>query len=144
MAGVLEETTSSDIDRTHVEQRVRDWLDRINSLYAQIEGWLPAGWTAARRGAARMREELMAKFELPAEEMPVLELSYRGKPSARLEPRGLWIIGANGRLDLFRGDNHYIIVDAAENFGTPEWHIAPLSDRRNLQRLTAQTLASAL
>jgi hypothetical protein len=144
MPGVLEETTAPDIDRSHVERRVDDWLDRINKLYAQIQSWLPPGWTADRGGPGRMREELMAKFGVAARDVPVLELSYQGTPSARIEPRGLWIIGANGRLDLFRGRNHYIIVDTAENFATPEWRIAPLSDRRDLQRLTAQTLASVL
>lgn len=144
MPRVLEETTNQPIDRAHIERRVKDWSDRVQTLYRQIEAWLPAGWTIEKRGAVRMHEELMQKFAVPPQSLPVLELFHDGKPSARIEPRGLWIIGANGRLDLIKGADHYIIIDAAENFAPPAWQIAPLSDRRKLQKLNAQTLNAAL
>jgi len=91
-----------------------------------------------------MHEELMKKFGVSPRSVPVLQLFHQGAPSARIEPRGLWIIGANGRLDIVRGTKHYVIIDAAENLAKPDWQIAPLSDRRNLQKLNAQTLSAAL
>jgi len=144
MSGVLEETTSREIDKDHVVRRVDDWVGRIDRLYRQIEEWLPSGWTASRVGTVRMHEELMQKFGVSARNLPVMELSYNGKPSARVEPRGLWIIGANGRLDLFSGPGHYVIIDSAGNFEPADWQIAPLSDRRNLKPLNGQTLSAVL
>jgi hypothetical protein len=144
MADVLEEITNTEIDRDHVVRRIDDWVSRIDALYRNIAGWLPTGWVADRKGAVRMSAELMQKFHVPARELAVLRLSYDGKPSAHIEPRGLWIIGANGRLDLFSRSGHYVIIDAAENFQEPDWHIAPLSDRRNRQPLNRETLAAAL
>jgi hypothetical protein len=144
MPRVLEEVTTQQIDRDHIARRVDDWADRINSLYRQIEEWLPLGWSADRPVTVSMHEELMQKFGIGGRDLPVLRLSYHGTPSARIEPRGLWIIGANGRLDLFGGSGHYVIIDTAENFESPDWHIAPFSDRRKLQRLTRETLISAL
>lgn len=144
MPGVLEETTSREIDRDHIVRRVDDWTNRIEALYRQIEGWLPAGWTADRKGTVQMREELMKKFGMPARELPVFQLSHQDKRSARIEPRGLWIIGANGRLDFFAGSGHYVIIDFAENFQSPDWRIAPLSDRRTMQPLNRETFTSAL
>jgi hypothetical protein len=144
MPRVLEETTNRQIDRDHIVRRVDDWVGRIEALYQQLSRWLPAGWTADRSGTVQMREELMQKFSVPARELPVLQLSYQGKPSAHIEPRGLWIIGANGRLDLFSGLGHYVIIDSAENLEPPDWRIAPLSDRRKLRPLNQETFATAL
>jgi hypothetical protein len=144
MSRVLEETTSEEIDREHIIRRIDDWVDRIEALYRQIGEWLPAGWSTERQGTVRMHEELMQKFGVSARELPVLQLAHDGMPSARIEPRGLWIIGANGRLDLFRGRHHYIIVDAAENFSLPDWQIAPLGDRRKSRKLDRETLISVL
>jgi hypothetical protein len=89
-----------------------------------------------------MHEELMRKFDVPAQDLPVLELSSDGGRSAHLEPRGLWIVGANGRLDLFVGPQHYVIIDAAENFQAPQWQIAPFSDRRQLKPLDSNTFGA--
>jgi hypothetical protein len=144
MPRVLEETTSREIDRDHVTRRVDDWANRIDALYRQVAGWLPVGWTADRKGTTQMREELMQKFDVPARELPMLQLSYQGRPSARIEPRGLWIIGANGRLDFFTRSGHYVIVDSAENFESPDWRIAPLSNRRTPQPLNRETFNAAL
>lgn len=143
MPYVLEETTSQEIDRNHVMRRVDDWVDRVSALYADICRWLPAGWTAQKSGSVRMHEPLMQKFDLPARDLPVLEFSS-GERSARLEPRGLWIIGANGRLDLFAGAHHYMIVDTAENLQPPQWQIAPFSDRRQLKPLNSSTFEATL
>jgi hypothetical protein len=144
MPFVLEETTSQNIDREHVERRVADWADRINALYNEIADWLPAGWTAKHSGSVQMHEELMRQFDVPARNLPILLLSSTDGRSGRIEPRVLWIIGANGRLDLFVGANHYLIVDAAENFQPPLWRIAPFSDRRQLRPLDAGTFGAAL
>ena len=144
MADVLEEITNPGIDRDHVLRRVDDWARRIDALYRQIAGWLPAGWTFDQEGAIRMSEELMQKFGVPARELPILQLLQDGKRSAHIEPRGLWIIGANGRLDLFSRSGHHVISDAAENFQPPDWRIAPLSNRRKRQPLDQETFVTAL
>jgi hypothetical protein len=141
---VLEETTSQDLDRDHITRRVDDWAKRIDSLYWQVAGWLPAGWTADRQGRVEMHEKLMQRFAVPARQLPVLQLWYQDHPAARIEPRGLWIIGTNGRLDFFTRSGQYIIIDSADNFASPDWRIAPLSDRRTQKPLDQETLTSAL
>jgi hypothetical protein len=144
MPGVLEETTNQPIDQAHIQRRVKNWLDRIDTLYQQIESWLPPGWTAQKAGNVTMYEELMRKFQIPAQNLPILQLYDHATPAVRIEPRGLWIIGANGRLDLLKGNDHYLIVDAAENFARPDWQIAPLSNRRKLEKFNAQSLNAML
>lgn len=74
----------------------------------------------------------------------MLDLVHDGRRVASIEPRGLWIIGTNGRLDLTRDDERYLITDEAEIFAHPSWRIAPFSNRRQLKRLDRDELLSLL
>lgn len=143
MADVLNEVTT-ELTRDQIHRRVEDWIQRIDDLYLQIGRWLPAGCSAERRRTKRMDEELMREFRMPPRDLPILDILMDGRHVATIEPRGLWIIGANGRLDLVIGQKHYVIVDDAENFDPPHWRIAPLDDRRKLDDLDEAKLRSVL
>ena len=103
---------------------------------------LPA--SAADRARVRMIEEPMREVDLPPRELPVLDLLADETPAATIEPRGLWIVGANGRLDLRRGADHHLILDRAANFEEPDWVLVPLSDRRRAVPLDRSALSSVL
>lgn len=119
-----------------------DWERRIDDLYIQIEGWLPAGYAAQRHRTKLMHEEMMQKFGIAARRLPILNITRGSVPVATIEPRGLWIIGANGKLDMIVGQKQYIIVDTAENLASPSWIFTPFSNRRERQPLTQQTFCS--
>ena len=113
----------------HVARRVEDWEGRLDELYAMIGGWLPDGWEARRSVPMVMHETLMRKFGVAAKRMPTLELRSGTGDTARMEPRGLWIIGGNGRIDLKRNGRRYLIVDMAGSFEAPDWQVAPAERR---------------
>ena len=48
----------------------------------------------------RIYEDMMQRFDVPAQHFPIRSLLRHDDVVGRLEPRGLWIIGANGRFDL--------------------------------------------
>ena len=50
--------------------------------------------------------------------------SDRAGHATRLEPRGLWIVGGNGRINPEGGRQRCLIVDTAENFEKPDWQAA--------------------
>ena len=58
-----------------------------------------------------MHEEMMREFGVPPREMPILDLLHNGVCAASLEPRALWVIGANGRLD-FEQERHHAAAHA--------------------------------
>ena len=118
------------IDRAHVLRRLADWSSRIDDFYRNVLSWLDDDWTSAIVRTVPMDEPLMQKFNVPAAHLPVLRLSSIGRPDVVFEPRGLWIIGINGRIDLTHSDQHYIITDQSENFTAPDWQIAPILNRR--------------
>lgn len=148
MSDVLEELAdeeSGDIDRSHVERRLDDWSDRISRLYTSVEGWLPAGISANRNNSVPVSEELMKKYQVGTRHLPILTMEKNGQWIGKIVPKGLWIIGANGRLDLFVKSSHFILVDRAENFSSPLWMIAPSTNRRLEQKeLNSETFLKAL
>jgi uncharacterized DUF497 family protein len=127
-----------------IAKRVSNWVDRIEALYTAIDGWLPDGWTIVRRDSVVMHEELMRKLDIPPRQLPTLIMHKQDGTGAQLQPRGLWIVGTNGRLDLLTGHNQFMIIDQAATFSEPNWKIARLDKRNQFDALTRETFAAAL
>lgn len=145
MATVLDEVTSDTVATIDVEKRVSDWEKRINDLYGRVIEWLPHGWRKKNEQRfVQMHETMMKEHGVGPKKLPILEFEGPNGVVAQLEPRGLWIIGANGRIDLRIGSEHYVIVDRADNFAQPEWDFARFADRGHTRPFSAQVLQAAL
>lgn len=144
MSDALHDLTEADVTAEYVRRRVDDWVARIGKLYAALQAWLPPDCTATRSGTVPMHEELMQRFSLQTRRLPVLEVKRGGSTCATVKPHGLWIIGANGRLDLRTARGTFIIIDRSLAFEPPLWHIAPLSDRTRYEPLTEATFGAVL
>ena len=132
------------LDRAYVERRLNDWRGRLAQLYADIEAWLPAGWSMADGGEVAIREDLMLRFDVPQQKLQAKNLIRLGCKIGRIEPRGLWIIGANGRVDITLPDAHYLVIDRAESFDPPNWQLSSFMTRRDQRRLTRDVIAQIL
>ena len=144
MGTVLDDVTSDTVDAAHVQRRVEDWENRLNGLYAAIGEWLPDGWESLPGDPVVMHEPLMLKFGVAARPMPTIELHDRVGHVAKLKPRGLWIIGENGRVDLMHDGHYYFLMDTAENFAEPNWEVSPAEQRRHREALTREWLRNVL
>ena len=144
MNTVLDEVTSDAIDATHVERRVKDWKARLNGLYTKIGEWSPDDWEARRGPPVRMHEKMMREFGVAARQLPTFELHGRNGEVVKLKPHALWIIGNNGRVDIKCDGRHYLVVDAAEIFGEPDWQAAPARHRCDREAVTADWLKRIL
>ena len=144
MKTVLEEVTSDAIDAEHVRRRVEDWEARLNGLYAMIGEWLPDGWEARRGVPVLMHEKMMKAFGVEAKRLPTLELHGRVGRVFRLMPRGLWIIGNNGRVDLKGDGSRYIVIDMADNFEEPNWEVSRDDRRSDREAVTREWLGRLL
>ena len=111
------------VTREHVQARVENWQSRIREFYSLIRAWAEKNdWKVNDSGRVEMLEELMQEYEIPPAEQPVLRLD-RGAQFALFFPKGLWVIGANGRIDLITPKGSFIIVDLANQFAEPKWMI---------------------
>ena len=127
---VLEELSQDELGADHVQRRVDDWVSRIEALYSAVESWLSVGWDARRAAPVPMHEELMREMGLPTRDLPTLELIHNGVVRGKFRPYGLWIIGTNGRIDLIKGQERYLLLDHAGIFEPADWHVALSTARR--------------
>lgn len=128
------------IDRVHVERRVDDWLLRLDQLFDCIQSWATAnGWTIAI-GRMPMHEELMIKFDIPARSQPTLTLTSPAGAVVFVKPKALWVMGANGRVDLYSPQGAFTMVDVAEQFQPAQWTLHRIG-KRNGQPFTPAMIA---
>ena len=127
-----------------MRRRVDDWEERVQGLYTMIGDWLPDGWEARRGAPVVMHEPLMRNFGMDPKPMPTLELYDGAGHVTRLEPRGLWIIGSNGRVDLKGGSQCHLIVDMAVSFEAPDWQVARAERRSDWEAVTCGWLKRVL
>lgn len=115
--------TENQMTQQQVQARVDDWVKRVQKLYDEIKGWLKPveGLRVEENQNASMYEELMQQFGIRPQPMPTLDIYEGTNLIARLKPIGLWIIGANGRVDLMLRDGAIVLVDESEQFQASKW-----------------------
>ncbi|MDE0000262.1 MAG: hypothetical protein OXQ89_21165 [Rhodospirillaceae bacterium] len=143
MTTVLDDVTSESIDAPYIQRRVEDWIHRVSSLYDALSAALPEGWST-KAAAVTMHEELMRKFGVPAASVPTLAFAHKSGATASLVPHGLWVIGANGRLDLTANGQRYLVLDLADSFTCPEWRVCTAQDRKRREPFTPDWLNRVL
>lgn len=124
------------ITKQHIELRVQDWVDRINSLYELIREALSAkaDISICTPHSIDMHEELMQQFNVPSVELPVLNIKKNNQVVVTVKPVGLWVIGANGRVDLLSEQGSYILVDQAAHGAKPNWKVFSPDNREKSEK----------
>jgi len=86
------------MNQTMTLEEMRDeYLARVESLYAQVRAWIRAFDPRAtlEEEDTLLREEPVAPYKAK-----ILVIERPGYKPVRLIPRGRWIIGAEGRIDM--------------------------------------------
>jgi hypothetical protein len=111
------------LSQADIEKRVNDWMNRISGLYSSIKEWLNTSpsYTTREQSEVIMYEELMQKYQIDPKKLKVLDIYAGDKIIATFKPIGLWIIGANGRVDILSKKGTILLVDKAEKFEPPSW-----------------------
>ncbi|MCK1390111.1 hypothetical protein [Bradyrhizobium sp. 1] len=87
----------------------------------------------------------MRKFHVARANMPSFDILREGTPVMRFQPKGLWTIGANGRIDLVRREGTFILVDQSENLsGNPQWEYYAPGNARATTKLNKDTFIQLL
>ena len=130
------------IDKSHIQQRVEDWKKRIEDLYAFVENELSQlpGVSIKKDRYVQMYEELMVKFDVEAQSIIILDVYKNGNLALSFKPVGLWVIGANGRIDILTSKGSYILVDRAEHGDNSQWVIYSPKNRRSGETLTSEII----
>jgi hypothetical protein len=122
----------TEIDKQYIENRVADWKNRLYALYATVEqcsiNYIDV--VCKRERTTTMYEELMKKYGVAEETLPLLDMYKNQKIFATFKPIGLWVLGANGRVDVLTESGAYIIVDTSDNRSEPRWEVYSPNNRK--------------
>jgi hypothetical protein len=125
------------VSRERVLERLQDWQRRVHQLYAQVEqAFRGTPFGIDRQGKHTSNEELPQRVGLTEEQQPKIDVLRVVRPdgtnAAIFFPRGLWVIGANGWIDLrivrpVGGSESYLLQDQSEPFSGPaQWVRIPI------------------
>jgi hypothetical protein len=123
----VREATSPTPER--VRQRLDDWRSRVDALYDSIEDVLVGtGFKTDRSGTHANTEKIPQRLGIHQPALNILRVVRPdGTNAATLTPKGLWVTGANGRVDLriisVSGSNEiYLLLDTSEPLSQkPKW-----------------------
>jgi len=146
------------VTKKHVEERLRDWERRLRELFARVEKWSIAQWgkgCVTHGSIVPPREYAMEEAGVGPRRLPTLTVQV---PQAgnmpmtiSLVPSCLWIIGANGRVDVRVGVKggelflqrsvHHVLVDLGGKDGqSSDWQIRNRDPRKVLEPFTKDVL----
>lgn len=140
-------------DRRRVLERLRDWQTRVHSLYESVQNTLGPGYACDRTGKHESMEEMVQRAGLTPGEVPkldILTITQNGKQVARFEPRSLWMIGANGQVNVVLtpksgGRRLYMLIDRSLPLSNDsDWRIVQPSDRLHQPPFRPETFGDLL
>jgi hypothetical protein len=128
---VWEKTDTGVFTRQRVVNRVDDWINRVDGLYAKVKDYLAShqGLTVETTRSAPMSEEMMQNFAVPDRELPILDILRGRDPVLSLVPRALFIVGGRGRIDVITTSGTRLLVDQGSE-GQPDWRLISAESRR--------------
>ena len=120
------------IESGYIQKRVDDWKNRVDDLFKNVNNWIlqKPNYTCKYGPQTTVYEDMMNTFEIPQQNLNTLDVLLNQKIILAFKPKGLWVLGANGRIDIISAKGSYIIVDLAEQLQTPKWQIYS-ADRKN-------------
>ncbi|MCO7227740.1 hypothetical protein NH398_00630 [Halomonas sp. CnH100-B] len=122
----------SELDKEYIENRVKDWGQRIEAVFSLVKNSLSGNSEIEffEEKTVQMYEELMQEFNLSPVSLPVLEVKRKGVLVASFKPIGLWVIGANGRIDILTKEGSYILVDLEGKDKASNWRVYTPNNRK--------------
>lgn len=119
------------IDKEYVEIRANNWSKKVSKLYNFVNDNLSNNDIECIADKKMvMYEELMQKFNVPKIDIPILNLRKNKTILASFKPIGLWVIGANGRIDILTKNGAFILADMSENDEQTQWKVYSPENRK--------------
>lgn len=127
----IEDNFQESASKEKIEKSIEDWKKRLHDLFRSVASFADTkGWRVDESGTVNMHEEIMQNFGVPATDQPTLRLDAE-RGFALFKPKGLWVIGANGRIDLYTSKGVFVIVDLAKLGSIPRWTIYRAIDKQD-------------
>ena len=132
--------------REQVVEEVALWERQLAALYSTVRNWLaerPELSIDLSRHVT-MSEELMQKYAVADRELPVMDIMRGEEVAVSLIPRGLWLVGARGRVDLITKDLTLPVLQIRDKQGVYSWCYFESGNRRELLPFAKEVLLRML
>ncbi|PNG40869.1 hypothetical protein A1354_11895 [Pseudomonas asplenii] len=141
---VWEITSKSVFTRSQVVDRVLDWDARVKGFYTKIEEWLSDQDSLhfEKDRTVTMSEEMMRSFAVSDKELPILDVMDGEQVVASFVPRGLWVIGAWGRIDVITQTETRMLVALKDEDSLFNWYGVDPDNPRKTFLLTKEVIVS--
>ena len=142
---VWERTSDGIFERRRVIEEVDDWLRRVERLYLDVRDWLGDNKDLLfeQTRTVTMSEEMMQEFAVTDRELSVFDVLRGDQVVASFVPRGLWFIGAWGRVDVITRDKTWILL-AIKKSDKFEWQLASPEDRQRMKPFNKSALSELM
>lgn len=138
-------TSEGVFERQQVIEEVDDWLRRVEQLYSDVREWLEddKDLRCEQARTVTVSEEMMREFAVADRDLPVLDVLRDDQVVASFVPRGLWLIGAWGRVDVITRDRTWILL-AMKQRDDFEWKLASSENRERMKTFDSSALREIL
>lgn len=122
-----------ELTKQDVKKRIASWIQRLNGLFAQLEVWAQdhPDCEIKRGKITQINESLMQAYGLEPRLVPTLTFFVDKKYRVAFVPSALWVVGANGRVNVTTNFRQYILVDLALDEEDPKWVIVSPKEKNN-------------
>jgi hypothetical protein len=121
------------MDGVYLQNQIDDWSCRLKNLFNEVDVWVRhhPDYNGEHSDIIQLEEELMVQYEVKPKKIPCYTILGPKSLRASFVPCALWVIGADGRVNLTIGQKQYILVDLRENHtGPSNWNIVSHDIRR--------------
>ena len=116
----------SKLKGSDVRARVTDWIRRLEGLYDQLDEWVRGlpDTTVERGELTQLIEHLMEEFNVRPRKVPTYTIFRSKRRRVSFVPSVIWIVGANGRVNITTNTEQYTLVDLGGKNGEPSnWQL---------------------
>ena len=113
------------LTKQYVEGRIDDWKARIRSLYDNLRVWARERpeWIIEPGEVMQRNEQLMMEKGIRPKKLATLNF-HKGTKRVGFVPSALWVVGADGRINIIANEKMYILVDMRDGHaGQSNWRI---------------------
>ena len=128
------------MDKNYIDKRSDGWIRKVEHLYFLIKDTLKNEKEVHYKTdqSKVMREELMEKYGVPPNNVPIFDLFTGNQLKATFKSIALWVVGAQGRIDILTNIGSYILLDLGDDDAHPDWKVFPLKNRKKTESFNAE------
>lgn len=125
------------MNKKDIEQRANGWIEKIEQLYSFVAETLKDEPNVQYKTDQNMimHEEMMERHGISPKQVPIFDLFVKNQLKATFKPIGLWVIGANGRVDILTPKGAYILADIGDDDIHPHWTVFALGSAKRKQEV---------